>query len=63
MKYFKNKFVYIESDGNLKICTISKLKTSNKYLLKEKDYKTLKQLNSNTIEKKLKSRYRKVFFN
>ena len=46
MRFFKNKFAYIESDGSLKVCVFSKLKTSNKNLLKEKDYKTFKKLKS-----------------
>ena len=62
MKFFKNKFAYIESDGSLKVCVFSKLKIPNKNLLKEKDYKTFKKLKFNTVEKNTKSKYRKVFF-
>lgn len=62
MKFFKNKFAYIESDGSLKVCVFSKLKISNKNLFKEKDYKTFKKLKFNTVEKNIKSKYRKVFF-
>ena len=62
MKPIKNKFVLIESDGSLKICSSLKLKISNNYFLKETDYKTLKNLDYNTVEKNLKSKYRKVFF-
>ena len=62
MRFLKNKFAYIESDGSLKVCIFSKLKNSNKNLLKEKDYKTFKKLKFNTIEKNIKSKYRKVFF-
>ena len=62
MRFFKNKFAYIESDGSLKVCVFSKLKNSNKNLFKEKDYKTFKELKFNNVEKNIKSTYRKVFF-
>jgi len=63
MRIRKNKFALIDSDGSLKVYSSLKLKNSNKYLLKEKDYKTLKKLDRNTVDKNSKSKYRKVFFN
>ena len=62
MKYIKNKLVYIESDGCIKFSYFCKSSIKNKYLIKEKDYKILKVLKDNYIEKNLKFKYRKSFF-
>ena len=62
MKYVKNKLVYIESDGCVKFPHFFKSSTKNKYLIKETDYKKLKALKFNQVEKNLNSKYRKSFF-
>lgn len=61
MKYFKTKYVCVDSDGCITICDRLKLKFNNSYLIKEKSYKTVKNLKFNKIEKNLKSKYRKFF--
>jgi hypothetical protein len=62
MKYIKNKVAFIESDGCVKFVYLCKSSIKNNYLIKEKDYKTLKALKSNYIEKNLNLKFRKSFF-
>ena len=62
MKYIKNKVAFIESDGCVKFVYFCKSSIKTKYLMKEKDYKILKVLKSNYIEKNLNFKFRKSFF-